>query len=76
MELVTVVVVPARDEQDRIGACLEALAAQTVGRHRFETILVADACRDRTEQVARQTAAQLGLTLTVLPTPRSTTSCA
>ena len=34
MELVTVVVVPARDEQDRIGACLEALAAQTVGRHR------------------------------------------
>jgi glucosyl-3-phosphoglycerate synthase len=69
MELVTVVVVPARDEQDRIGACLEALAAQTVGRHTFETILVADACRDRTEQVARETAARLGLTLTVLPGP-------
>jgi glucosyl-3-phosphoglycerate synthase len=69
MALVTVVVVPARDEQDRIEACLEALAAQTVGRHRFETILVADACRDRTEQVARDTAARLGLTLTVLHGP-------
>ena len=54
MDLVTVVVVPARNEQDRIGTCLEALAAQTVGRHRFETILVADGCRDRTEAVARR----------------------
>jgi glucosyl-3-phosphoglycerate synthase len=69
MGLVTVVVVPARDEQDRIGACLEALAAQTVGRDMFETILVADACRDRTEQVARETAARLGLTLAVLQGP-------
>jgi glucosyl-3-phosphoglycerate synthase len=69
MELVTVVVVPARNEQDRIVACLEALAAQTVGRHTFETILVADACRDRTEQVARDTAGRLGLTLTVLHGP-------
>jgi glucosyl-3-phosphoglycerate synthase len=69
MELVTVVVVPARDEQDRIGSCLEALAAQTVGRHRFETIVVADACCDETELVARKTAARLGLTLTVLQGP-------
>jgi glucosyl-3-phosphoglycerate synthase len=69
VELVTVVVVPARDEQDRIATCLEALAAQTVGRDRFETILVADACRDRTEPVARETAARLGLTLTVLHGP-------
>jgi glucosyl-3-phosphoglycerate synthase len=69
MELVTVVVVPARDEQDRIGACLEALAAQTVGRDKFETILVADACRDRTEQVARETAERYGLALTVLRGP-------
>jgi glucosyl-3-phosphoglycerate synthase len=69
MALVTVVVVPARDEQGRIGSCLEALAAQTVGRHAFETIVVADACRDQTEQVARETAARLGLTLTVLQGP-------
>jgi glucosyl-3-phosphoglycerate synthase len=69
MELVTVVVVPARDEQDRVGTCLEALAAQTVGRHRFETILVTDACSDRTEQVARETALRLGLKLTILQGP-------
>jgi glucosyl-3-phosphoglycerate synthase len=69
MDRMTVVVVPARDEQDRIGTCLEALAAQTVGRRRFETILVADACRDRTETVARETATRLGLTLTVLQGP-------
>src|ERR1700761_3600166 len=69
MDVVTVVVVPARDEQDRIGTCLEALAAQTVGRHRFETILVADACRDRTEAVAREAAGRLGLKLTILQGP-------
>jgi glycosyltransferase involved in cell wall biosynthesis len=69
MDVVTVVVVPARDEQDRIGTCLEALAAQTVGRHSFEVILVADACRDQTELVARETAARLGLALTVLQGP-------
>ncbi|MFZ0386583.1 MAG: glucosyl-3-phosphoglycerate synthase [Solirubrobacteraceae bacterium] len=69
MDLVTVVVVPARDEQDRIGTCLEALAAQTIGRHAFETILVADRCQDRTEQVARETAERLGLNLTILQGP-------
>ncbi len=69
MDLVTVVVVPARDEQDRIGTCLEALAAQTIGRHAFETILVADRCQDRTEQVARETAERLGLNLTILHGP-------
>jgi len=69
MDLVTVIVVPARDEQDRIGACLEALASQTIGRHAFETILVADRCQDRTEQVARETAKRLGLSLTILQGP-------
>jgi glucosyl-3-phosphoglycerate synthase len=69
MDLVTVVVVPARDEQDRIETCLEALAAQTIGRHTFETILVADRCRDRTEHVARETAERLGLSLTIVQGP-------
>ena len=69
MDPVTVVVVPARDEQDRIGACLEALAAQTVGLSAFETILVADGCQDRTEPVARETAERLGLSLTILQGP-------
>src|ERR1700733_4700458 len=69
MDLVAVVVVPARDEQDRIETCLEALAAQTVGLCAFETILVADRCQDRTEEVARKTAERLGLSVTILEGP-------
>jgi glucosyl-3-phosphoglycerate synthase len=71
MAPVSVVVIPARDEQDTIAACLTALARQTVGREAFETILVADACTDATETVARSTAERLGLVLSVLPGPGS-----
>ena len=69
MERLTVVVIPARDEEHAIAGCLKALAAQTVTPRAFETILVADACRDRTETVARDAARRLGLTLTVLRGP-------
>jgi glucosyl-3-phosphoglycerate synthase len=69
MELVSVVVVPARDEEHTIATCLEALAAQTVPAGAFETVLVADACTDRTESVAREAARELGLALTVLRGP-------
>ena len=69
MELVSVVVVPARDEEHTIAECLQALAAQTVPAGAFETVVVADACTDRTESVARAAARELGLTLTVLPGP-------
>jgi glucosyl-3-phosphoglycerate synthase len=65
-ELLAVVVVPARDEEALIGACLEALGAQTVPRSCFETIVVLDGCRDRTEAVARERARALGLSLTLL----------
>ena len=65
MELVSVIVVPARDEEKAIAACLEALAAQTVPAQAFEVMLVTDACSDRTEAVARAAAARLGLTLSV-----------
>ena len=65
MELVSVIVVPACDEEEAIAACLEALAAQTVPAQAFEVVLVADACSDRTEEVARAAAARLGLTLSV-----------
>ena len=61
-----IVVVPARDEEAWIGACLEALAAQTVGVSAFEVIVVIDACRDATATVARATATRLGLTLKLL----------
>ena len=43
-----VVVIPARDEEDHIGGCLEALAGQTVAPGSFETVLVLDGCIDET----------------------------
>ena len=69
MAPVSVVVIPARDEEQTVAACLSALARQTVGTDAFETIVVADACTDHTEDVARATAARLGLSLTVLAGP-------
>lgn len=69
MAPVTVVVIPARDEALTIAACLTALAHQTVGPAAFEIIIVADACSDDTEMVARAAAQRLGLTVTVLQGP-------
>lgn len=72
MALVSIVVIPARDEERRIGACLEALAQQTLigrGRDRFETIVVLDHCHDRTASVVRETAAALGLPVTTINGP-------
>ena len=63
------VVVPARDEERLIEGCLEAIAGQTVTPCAFETIVVADGCRDRTAEVARAAARRLGLRLTVLEGP-------
>ena len=43
------VVVPARDEEQRIGACLDALAAQErLAADEYELIVVLDACEDGT----------------------------
>ena len=61
MALDAVVVIPARNEEAHIAACLHALAAQTVSS--FETIVVLDACVDSTETVTKRTAAHLGLTV-------------
>jgi glucosyl-3-phosphoglycerate synthase len=50
-ELQAVVVVPARDEEQRIGACLDALAGQIeIDPAAYETIVVLDACADGTER--------------------------
>jgi glucosyl-3-phosphoglycerate synthase len=69
MAPMSIVVIPARDEEETVAACLAALARQSIGRTAFETILVADACTDETEAVARAAAQRLGLELTVLSGP-------
>jgi glucosyl-3-phosphoglycerate synthase len=47
-----VVVVPAHDEEQRIGRCLEALASQVEVRpEEFEVVVVLDACSDGTAAV-------------------------
>jgi glucosyl-3-phosphoglycerate synthase len=44
-----IVVVPARDEEERIGACLDALAAQAeIAPGAYEVIVVLDGCTDGT----------------------------
>ncbi|HEX3734435.1 MAG TPA: glucosyl-3-phosphoglycerate synthase [Solirubrobacterales bacterium] len=54
-DLRAVVVVPARDEEARIGACLDALAAQVeVEPAAYEVIVVLDACLDATERAVEE----------------------
>ena len=45
------VIVPARNEEASLGACLESLAAQTGVS--FEIIVVDDASTDRTREIAQ-----------------------
>ena len=41
------VVVPARDEEDLIDSCLQALAVQTgIGPFEYEVLLILDRCTD------------------------------
>jgi glucosyl-3-phosphoglycerate synthase len=67
--LSAIVVVPARDEADRIAACLHALAAQTIGVEAFRVIVVLDGCADATAERARTAGDTLGLDLMLLDGP-------
>jgi glucosyl-3-phosphoglycerate synthase len=67
--LASVVVIPARDEEQQIPGCMAALGAQTVPREEFEVILVLDACSDRTADVARRAASELSLRLSLVDGP-------
>jgi len=54
------IVVPARDEEELIGACVRALAAQEgVAGEAYELLLVLDRCTDATEARARAAAGSL-----------------
>ncbi len=55
-ELQAIVVIPARDEELRIAACLEALSAQlAMPFNSYEVILILDGCRDSTLEVVEET---------------------
>jgi glucosyl-3-phosphoglycerate synthase len=69
MALDSIVVIPARDEEQRIACCLEALAAQTVARDAFATIVVLDACSDNTAGAVERASASLGLAVQMIPGP-------
>jgi glycosyltransferase involved in cell wall biosynthesis len=69
MELLSVVVVPAHNEEWDIADCLSALAVQEIPPGSFEMIVVVDACTDATEQVVTRTAEELDLKLTLLEGP-------
>jgi glucosyl-3-phosphoglycerate synthase len=70
-ELRAVVVVPARDEAQRVGACLDALATQVeVDPGSYEVIVVLDACSDATERVVEEARRRWpDLRLSTLPGP-------
>ncbi|HEX4281242.1 MAG TPA: glucosyl-3-phosphoglycerate synthase [Solirubrobacteraceae bacterium] len=65
----SVVVVPARDEEHRIAGCVAALGAQTVSRCEFEVVLVLDRCADRTAEAAERSARRFGLRLILVEGP-------
>lgn len=52
------VVVPARDEEACIGACLDAILANDYPEDRFEVIVADDLSEDRTAEIVRRTAAR------------------
>ena len=58
------VIIPARNEAERIGACLTALAGQCAGR--VSIVLVVNNTIDFTKEIAESTARQHGLALEVL----------
>lgn len=53
------VLIPAHDEELHLGTALGSLALQHYPRDRFEVIVVADNCQDRTAEIARDAGAMV-----------------
>lgn len=51
--------VPAHDEEDLIGRCVESLRTQDYPADRLTVMVIADHCRDRTATVAREAGANV-----------------
>ena len=65
-----VVVVPARDEAQRIGGCLRALGAQRrVASDAFEIVVVLDRCSDGTREAAAAAAAGIVTPVLIVDSP-------
>ena len=62
--LTAVIAIPARDEADRISACIQALARQTRGPD--AVLLLLNNCTDLTETIARNLSAALPFALHIL----------
>ena len=52
------IVVPARNEQDSIGPCVDSILATDYPRHKLEIIVVDDDSRDQTAAIVRQRMAE------------------
>jgi len=65
------VIVPVRNAAGTLGACLQALAGQTVQASRYEVIVVNDGSTDATRQVAAGFAAPAALSVCCLDIPPS-----
>ncbi|MBT0768765.1 glycosyltransferase [Kineosporia sp. J2-2] len=71
------VVLPVRDEAANLPAVMESLAGQTLGRSRFDVLLVDNNSRDDTVALARRLAARYeGLRLNVIAEAEQGVSCA
>ena len=54
-----VVLVPAHDEQELLGRCLDSLAAQDLPASSYRVVVIADNCTDRTAEIAAERAAEV-----------------
>jgi cellulose synthase/poly-beta-1,6-N-acetylglucosamine synthase-like glycosyltransferase len=53
------IVVPAHDEEQNIASCVEGLRNAESGKTRFQVVVIADNCSDRTAEVATRTGARV-----------------